>query len=140
MKSKPIYIDSSVIVADLFGQVQFERLRDDGIEIYSSELCEVEIFRAIERARLTNQLTDWSTALKTKEAGQWLESIYIIPFSREIIVLARHTFGVPVRALDALHVASAQWLSREQQTELLFCTHDQQQKRAAMSRGLEVVG
>ena len=137
---KAIYLDSSVILADLFGQVQVEWLRDPEITLYSSELCEIEIARAIERARLGGNLSDWTTALKTKEASQWVQSIQIVPFSSEITNLARIPFGVAVKSLDSLHVATAQWLGEALGQEIQFTTHDHQQQRAALARGLEVPG
>ena len=69
-----------------------------------------------------------------------LEAIHRIPVSREIVDLARATFPVPVRALDAIHVATAQWLERETGTPVDFWTHDHRQAIAALCRALRVSG
>jgi hypothetical protein len=48
---------------------------------------------------------------------------------------------VNVRALDAIHVATAEVLAAEAQGEPLeFWTHDDRQATAALSRGLTVRG
>jgi len=48
---------------------------------------------------------------------------------------------VNVRALDAIHVATAEVLASEAESEVLeFWTHDERQASAALSRGLTVHG
>lgn len=59
--------------------------------------------------------------------------------SSAIIDVARAPFPVPVRALDAIHVATAQWLL-PQVGGIAFWTHDHRQALAALSRGLDVAG
>ncbi|MBI4564537.1 MAG: hypothetical protein HY716_07600 [Planctomycetes bacterium] len=49
------------------------------------------------------------------------------------------SFPVSLRALDAIHVASAQVAAAEV-GPLEFWTHDQRQANAALTRGLDVKG
>jgi hypothetical protein len=59
----------------------------------------------------------------------------------EVISRARSAFAVNVRALDAIHVATAEVLAAEGGGEPLeFWTHDERQAAAALSRGLTVHG
>ena len=54
---------------------------------------------------------------------------------------AKSSFAVNVRALDAIHVATAEMLAAEAEGEPLeFWTHDERQAIAALSRGLTVRG
>jgi hypothetical protein len=58
-----------------------------------------------------------------------------------VIGRAKSPFAVNVRALDAIHVATAEILATEADGEPLeFWTHDDRQATAALSRGLTVRG
>jgi len=64
-----------------------------------------------------------------------------MPIDRAVVDLARASFGVNVRALDAIHVATAQVLAQAATAETLsFWTHDDRQATAALARGLNVRG
>jgi predicted nucleic acid-binding protein len=99
----------------------------------------VESFRTLDRARLEGYLDDRETARKSLELARLLDRLHLVPISDELIASARAPFPVSVRALDAIHVATAQWLSGRV-GGLEFWTHDERQAIAAMSRGLEVRG
>jgi hypothetical protein len=59
----------------------------------------------------------------------------------EVIERARAPFAVTVRALDAIHVATAEILVGLAEGEPVeFWTHDERQATAALSRGLTVRG
>ena len=58
----------------------------------------------------------------------------------EILERAKAPFMTPVRALDALHIATAEWLQEELSARCQFWTHDLKQAQAVLSRGLEVRG
>lgn len=65
----------------------------------------------------------------------------LVPIDNMVIERARSSFAVNVRALDAIHVATAEVLVNEAKGELLeFWTHDNRQATAALSRGLTVRG
>ncbi len=58
-----------------------------------------------------------------------------------VIARAKSPFAVNIRAIDAIHVATAEVLAAEADTEPLgFWTHDQRQADAAVSGGLIVHG
>lgn len=69
-----------------------------------------------------------------------LNALHMIPMNRSIVALASAPFGVGVRALDAIHVGSAQWIERELGSRVAFWTHDRRQAIAALSRGLTIRG
>ncbi len=107
----------------------------------SSQLVEVEAFRAIDRARLLGYLNDTQTATKRKELTDLLVMLDLARVDDLVIAGAKSSFAVPVRALDAIHVATAEILAREAPDDPLeFWTHDDRQATAALSRGLTVRG
>ena len=65
----------------------------------------------------------------------------LAPIDRDAVERARSPFAVNVRALDAIHVVTAEILAAEAEGESLeFWTHDDRQATAALSRGLTVRG
>ena len=65
----------------------------------------------------------------------------LAPIDRAVIHRAQSSFAVNVRALDAIHVATAEILADEGGGEAVeFWTHDNRQSTAALSRGLTIFG
>jgi predicted nucleic acid-binding protein len=135
------YVDASALLRALFLDEGPTVPLAAGERIVSSRLVEIEAFRAIDRARLVGGLTDVETAMKRKELGEVLQRLDLAPIDDGVIRRARDPFGVNVRALDAIHVATAEILAAEAGAEPLeFWTHDDRQATAALSRGLTVRG
>ena len=135
------YVDASALLRVLFSEPGLTIPLASGDRVLSSQLIEVESFRAVDRERLLGGLDDAQTAVKRKELGELLAMLDLVPIDSMVIERARSSFAVNVRALDALHVATAEVLVSEASGELLeFWTHDQRQATAAMSRGLSVRG
>jgi hypothetical protein len=112
-----------------------------GDRVVSSQLVEVEAFRAVDRERLVGNLDDADTATKRKELTDLLAMLDLVPVDGAVLARARSPFAVNVRALDAVHVATAEVLVAEAGGEPLeFWTHDERQATAATSRGLTVRG
>jgi predicted nucleic acid-binding protein len=112
-----------------------------GDRLVSSQLVEVEVYRAVDRERLVDNLDDRATALKRKELSDLLTRMDLVPVASDVIDRAKGSFAVNVRALDALHVATAEILAAEAEGEPLeFWTHDERQATAALSRGLTICG
>ena len=136
---RTLYLDASCLVRLLFGEAGVRAPLGRNVTAASSKLVEVESFRTLDRARLQSLLDDQETAQKSLELTRMIGRLHLVPVSEEIIALARATFPVAVRALDAIHVATAQWLSTRV-GELEFWTHDERQATAAIARGLDVRG
>lgn len=134
------YVDTSAILWWLFAEPGVQVRLVDGDVAVSSDLLEVEAARAIERLRLLGGLTDEETAVKRKELADLLATLDLLPIDRVVIERARAPFGINVRALDAIHVATAEVLMAEAGEALEFWTHDERQRLAALSRGLTVHG
>ena len=135
------YVDASALLRVLFLEEGPIVPLDPGDRVVSSVLIEVETFRAVDRARLVGHLNDAETAVKRKELGDLLGMLDLAPIDDAVIERARASFAVNVRALDAIHVATAETLKAEAAAESVeFWTHDDRQATAALSRGLTVRG
>ena len=135
------YVDASAVLRVIFLEAgPAVPLRGAG-RVVSSQLLEVEAFRAIDRERLTGLLDDAETAAKRKELSEFLSRLDLAPIDAAVIERARSPFAVNVRALDAIHVATAEVLAAAAGEDgLEFWTHDERQATAALSRGLTVRG
>jgi predicted nucleic acid-binding protein len=112
-----------------------------GDRVVASHIVEVEAYRAVDRARLVGHLDDVETALKRKELTDLIAMLDLVPVDDTVIERAKSPFAVNVRALDAIHVVTAEILAAEGTGEgLEFWTHDDRQATAALSRGLTVRG
>lgn len=135
------YVDASAVLRVLFAEPGTTVALRQGDRVVSSQLLEVEAFRAIDRERLIGGLDDRQTATKRKELTDLLAMLDLLAIDARVIERARSAFAVNVRALDAIHVASAEVLALEADDDPLeFWTHDERQAIAATSRGLDVLG
>ena len=134
-----LYIDASVVLRILFSEPGPRAPLTRKTVAVSSELIQVECFRALDHTRLAGHLDDLQMARKSKELFGLLATLHLFPISAEVLQFARATFPIKVRALEALHVATAQSVADEV-GPLDFWTHDEQQASAATVRGLEVHG
>ena len=134
-----LYADASALLRVLFNEPGSRAPLEKGGVAVTSRIAEIETFRAVDRARLQGHLTDMQTARKLSELAGLLSRLHLVPVSDDIIALARQPFAVNVRAIDAIHVATAQMLTAEV-GPIAFWTHDVRQATAALSRGLDVNG
>lgn len=134
-----LYVDASVLLRLLFSEPGPRAPLGRKTIAVSSELVGVETLRALDHARLGGHLDDLQMAKKSRELFVLLGNLHLFPISDEVLELARATFPIRVRVLDALHVATAQVL-QEEVGALEFWTHDAQQAAAATVRGLNVAG
>ncbi len=135
------YADASAVLRILFSEPGLSIPLNGDERVVSSKLVEIETYRAVDRGRLVGDLDDTVTAIKRKELADLLATIDLASIDDKVIDRAKGAFGINVRALDAIHVATAEVLAAEGDGELLeFWTHDERQAAAALSRGLTVRG
>jgi uncharacterized protein len=135
------YLDASAVLRILFTEPGPTVPLSDGDRVVSSHLVEIETFRAVDRERLTGSLDDTQAATKRKELADLLAMLDLAAIDGAVIARAKSAFAINVRALDAIHVATAEILAAEAEDESLeFWTHDGRQASAALSRGLAVKG
>lgn len=134
------YVDASAVLRILFHESGPAVPLAAGDRIASSQLVVVETYRAVDRARLLGQLDDHETANKRSELAELLAMMDLATVDDAVISRAKSAFAVNVRALDAVHIATAEILATEADEALEFWTHDERQSHAALSRGLAVRG
>jgi predicted nucleic acid-binding protein len=135
------YADASALLRVLFSEAGPSVSLTAGERAVSSQLVEIETFRAVDRARLLGHLDDRETAIKRKELTEVIAMLDLMPVDGAVVERAKSSFAINVRALDAIHVATAEILVAESGGESLeFWTHDARQASAALSRGLTVRG
>lgn len=135
------YVDASALLRLLFAEPGVTVPVTAGDRVVSSALVEIEAFHAVDRERLLGHLDDAQTALKRKELTDLIVMLDLVAIDRVVIDRAKSSFAVNVRALDAIHVATAEVLAAEAEGEPVeFWTHDDRQATAALARGFTVLG
>ncbi len=122
-----IYLDTSVALAHLLAEDRFppDHLWDESL--ISSRLLEYEIWTRIHARELARSHGDHVRALVARVA--------LIELAPPILVRALEPFPTPVRTLDALHLASIEFLRAHAQSVTL-ATYDDRLTRAATSLGI----
>ncbi len=107
--------------------------------VVSSELLEIECRRVIERARLEGLLDDDDLVAARDRLGAVLDGTDLFLLSAAIKERAKGTFPVVVRTLDALHMATAEFLAGgvvEHGGAVHLFSFDRAMNRCARSLGL----
>ncbi|MGH7825117.1 MAG: PIN domain-containing protein [Candidatus Binatia bacterium] len=110
-----IYLDTSVALAHLLAE---DRSPPEGLwrePLISSRLIEYEIWTRIHARKLARSHSD--------EARSLLSRLALIELSPPVLTRALEPFSKPVRTLDALHLASMEFLRTQGQT-LTLASYD----------------
>lgn len=117
-----IYLDTSVVLAQLLAE---DRQPPAGLwrsTLVSSRLLEYEVWTRLHGRGLAASHGDAARALVGRVA--------LIELATPVLARALEPFLVPVRTLDALHLASAEFL-RTRGVTLTLATYDRRQRDAA---------
>ena len=122
-----IYLDSSVALAHLFLEE-----RRPGEELWAerlvaSRLLEYEIFNRINARELASETREAARTLLTR--------VDLIDLGPDILARALHPFPVHVRTLDALHLATMLFLTKEA-AGFALATYDRRLEAAAKACGV----
>lgn len=134
-----VYLDTSVVLRALFHEPHPVKVWGKWDKAYSSSLWRVEALRAVDRLRLSGDLTDKEVADLARDIRIVHETLLIQPLNDSIQQRASESFSTVVGTLDALHLATALAI-REFDKLDLFLTHDLRLGTAARSLGFEAVG
>ena len=117
-----IYLDTSVALAHLLAE---DRAPPDGLwgeSLISSRLIEYEIWTRIHARKLTQSHAD--------EVRSLLSRLALIELAPPVLVRALEPFPKPVRTLDALHLASMDFI-RNQGQSITLASYDDRLVSAA---------
>jgi predicted nucleic acid-binding protein len=135
------YVDSSVLVRIIAGQEQLLSGWEDIAGPLSSVLIEIEVPRAIERLRVAGDLSEDAAIDAAARGKDALRAFRLLELEPAIRMRAGGPFALPLRSLDAIHLASALlWQEAHPNEELVMATHDERVARASRAHGLRVVG
>jgi predicted nucleic acid-binding protein len=117
-----IYVDTSVVLAQLLAE---DRTAPNSFwekELISSRLIEYEVWNRLHSRRLEPSHGEGAHAL--------LNRIAFLELAPPVLARALEPFPVPVRTLDALHLASLYFLS-ERDPSVVLATYDERMATAA---------
>ncbi|MBI2981129.1 MAG: type II toxin-antitoxin system VapC family toxin [Deltaproteobacteria bacterium] len=135
-----VYLDSSVILRYVLQQPGLFPNWGKWEKAYTSEICRVEGCRAIDRARREGRISDEALAECVVRLEESLRRVDEIELDRKILRRASQSFPTIIGTLDAIHVAAALFWQEEQNEDLHFLTHDNQQGITARALGLKSLG
>ena len=135
-----VYVDSSIVMRRLRREAASLREWGEWDRAYASVLLRVEIFRTIDRIRLSGRLDDRGIVEMLGDARAMLDSIALVPLSDSILERASQSFLTALGTLDALHLATAVRLVESGGIELMFLTHDGELATAARTMNFKVEG
>jgi hypothetical protein len=124
-----IYLDSSVALARLFGEGRAPRESLWADPIVSSRLLEYEVWNRINARGMGGALADAVAVL--------MEPITFVEFARTVLRRAFEPFPIPVRTLDALHLATIEFL-RAQGEPVELASYDNRLLAAAQALGISL--
>jgi predicted nucleic acid-binding protein len=121
-----IYLDTSVALAQLLGE---DRLPPESLwaeSLVASRLLEYELWNRLHRIGAAHS--------HGEAARQLLARVAFLELAPEVLARALEPFPAPVRTLDALHLASADFL-RAAGAHLELATYDERMRSAAQAMG-----
>lgn len=123
---RTLYLDSSAITKLLVDEEGSSAVREAvrDATLVSSRVAVVEVTKAVQRAAPAGSIEDA------------LDAFVFIELDEELARAAAATGGPYLRALDAIHLASAALLGEELDA---FVTYDSRQADAARGAGLSVI-
>ena len=122
-----IYVDTSVVLAQLLAEDRHPDDRFWNETLVSSRLLEYELWTRLHGRKLARSHGDQARAL--------IGRIALLEMVPLVLTRALEAFVQPVRTLDALHLASAEFL-RIRQPSIRLATYDARQAAAAKAMGI----
>lgn len=124
-----IYLDTSVALAHLLAEDKRPRAAFWNETLVASRLLEYELWTRIHARGLG--------ATRGEAARALIGRLALLELAPPVLARALEPFPVPVRALDALHLASIEWLRGQRQTVEL-ASYDQRLLAAARAMKIPV--
>ena len=123
-----IYVDSSVVVAHLLFEDRRPPAELWDASLVSSRLLEYEVWNVVHRRS--------SAEVHGDRARDLLERVDLLKLSPPMLERALDPFAVPLRTLDALHLASLDYLRTERGWRIELATYDRRMAAAAEAMGV----
>ncbi len=124
-----IYLDTSVALAQLLAEDRKPPPALWSESVVSSRLLEYELWTRIHARKLATSHGEAVRGL--------LARVAFVELERQVLSRALEPFPATVSTLDALHLASAEFV-RAQEQDIAVASYDAQMIRAAKAMGLEI--
>ncbi len=124
-----IYLDTSVALAQLLAEDNYPPEDLWAETLVSSRLLEYELWNRINARGLAES--------HDESLRKLLGRMAFLELSPTVLARALQPFPVPVRTLDALHLASATFLLERSQ-EVMLASYDRRMQEAAQGLGLSI--
>ncbi len=134
------YVDSSVILRIIFAEKDVLKIPKNILVFAANEILKIECFRTIDRMRHTLNIADDEIAERHAAFHKTLRTLHLFKFTDAIVQRACESFPITLKSLDAIHLSTATLWKQEENTDILFLTHDIQLSKAARALGFEVLG
>jgi len=110
-----------------------------GCRVFSSALTELEVRRALLRAEREREVSAAEAARALSAVLRLLQHVDVLPLAAPVLARAGDVFPVPLRALDAIHVATALLIhQRREVEEMVMFSRDHRVRDNAVALGMQV--
>ena len=134
-----VYVDASVVLRRAFNQPGAIEDWSQWELAVTSEVLSVEVFRKVDRLRLTGRLTDGQVADRLAFLRALTARFLEIPMQSAILRRAGSPFPTALGTLDAIHLATALLWVEQNNEPLTLLTHDTELAIAARACGLDIL-
>jgi uncharacterized protein len=140
-----LYVETSALArAYLHGDGETRERMEGAIEtadaVFTSALTDVELRRAASQLVAHGVLDAESAAECLRLAHRVLARADVVPMNESVLARAGGAFPLPVRTLDAIHVATALEVQfRREVTALVVLSRDKRLRDVATAVGLQLV-
>ena len=142
MKTRNAYFDTSVIVKNYLREPGSQRARQllRTRQVITSAIIGLESMSAFRRTLASGSIDENAYATIVTQFHKHREKFKPVEVTAEILETAEtYVSDFNVRALDAIHLASAAMIDRRFPKRLPFVTADFAQRDAALRLGMEIV-
>ena len=122
------YVDSSVALAYLLAEPRAPSVAFWDSELVSSRLLEYEVWNRLQARQVRER--------RRSEARALLAGIELLELSGSVLARALEPWPMPIRTLDALHLATADYLRRQPGQQIELASYDN--RLLAAARALEI--
>jgi predicted nucleic acid-binding protein len=122
------YIDSSVALAYLLAEPRAPSVAFWDSELVSSRLLEYEVWNRLQARQVRER--------RSSEARALLAGIELLELSGSVLARALEPWPMPIRTLDALHLATADYLRRQAGQQIELASYDG--RLIAAARALDI--
>lgn len=137
MDRRRAYLDTSVVLRRLLRHPEALKGLTDW-DLVASDLMEVEALRTLYRVHSEGLLSDDGLGARVAELRERVASLEQFPINKSVLKRAGGPLPGVLKALDAIHLATALLWSEYFGEDIVMITHDRQLAKVARASGLEV--